>query len=65
MRRIEKEEWIPDVERPETPAVDGQDVQISIDIDMQDIAQKALLNKIKDEDLSVEDYVRMALSSMM
>ena len=50
MRRIDKGIWIPDAEFAEMPAINGQDVQISIDIDMQDIAQKALLHKIENED---------------
>ena len=50
MRLIDKGIWIPDAERQEIPAINGQDVQISIDIDMQDIAQKALLHKIEGED---------------
>lgn len=50
MRRIDKGLWIPDAEYAETPATNGPDVQISIDIDMQDIAQKALLHKIENEE---------------
>ena len=64
MRRIDKGIWIPDAEFPETPAVNGQDVQISIDIDMQDIAQRALLRKIGDEpDLEAGTVIVMEVAT--
>lgn len=50
MRRIEHSVWIPDTEKEEIAAQNGKDIQISIDIDMQDIAQKALLHKIEGEE---------------
>ncbi|MCF0164526.1 MAG: transpeptidase family protein [Bacteroidales bacterium] len=50
MRLIEQNAWIPDVEREEIPPIDGDDVQISIDIDIQDITERALLRKIQNEE---------------
>ena len=64
IRRIDKGMWIPDVERQETPAQNGQDVQISIDIDMQDIAQNALLRKIENEpDLEAGTVIVMEVAT--
>lgn len=64
IRRIDKGIWIPDVERPEIPAQNGPDVQISIDIDMQDIAQRALLNKIENEpDLEAGTVIVMEVAT--
>ncbi|MBQ7222436.1 MAG: transpeptidase family protein [Bacteroidales bacterium] len=50
MRLIEHNEWIVDVEKELIPPVNGMDVQISIDVNIQDIAQKALLSKINGEE---------------
>ena len=64
MRLIDKGIWIPDAERQEIPATNGQDVQISIDIDMQDIAQKALLHKIENEaDLEAGTVIVMEVAT--
>ena len=64
MRLIDKGIWIPDAERQEIPATNGQDVQISIDIDMQDIAQKALLRKIENEaDLEAGTVIVMEVAT--
>ena len=64
MRLIDKGIWIPDAERQESPAINGQDVQISIDIDMQDIAQKALLHKIENEaDLEAGTVIVMEVAT--
>lgn len=64
MRLIDKGIWIPDAERQEIPAINGQDVQISIDIDMQDIAQKALLHKIEGEaDLEAGTVIVMEVAT--
>ena len=64
MRKIDKGIWIPDAEFPETPAINGQDVQISIDIDMQDIAQRALLRKIENEaDLEAGTVIVMEVAT--
>lgn len=64
MRLIDKGIWIPDAEKQEIPAQNGQDVQISIDIDMQDIAQKALLRKIENEpDLEAGTVIVMEVAT--
>ena len=64
MRLIDKGIWIPDVQKREIPAINGQDVQISIDIDMQDIAQRALLNKIEnEEDLEAGTVIVMEVAT--
>lgn len=47
IRLTEGNKWIPNLEKPTIPPVDGMDVQITIDIDMQDIAQTALMNILK------------------
>lgn len=63
IRKIDKG-WIPDVEKKEIPAVDGQDIQISIDIDIQDIAQRALLRKIENEpDLEAGTVIVMEVAT--
>lgn len=49
MRLVEHGEWIRNVEKEEIPAQDGTDVQVSIDINMQDIAERALLHRIQEE----------------
>ena len=49
MRLIEHNEWIPDVEETEIPPQDGLDVQVTLDVNIQDIAEKALLRKIAGE----------------
>ncbi|NLD21056.1 MAG: transpeptidase family protein [Bacteroidales bacterium] len=46
MRRIEQNEWIQDVEEEEVIPINGMDVQITLDVNIQDIAEKALLNRI-------------------
>ncbi|MBP5504929.1 MAG: transpeptidase family protein [Bacteroidales bacterium] len=64
MRLIDKGIWIPDAEKTEIPATNGQDVQISIDIDMQDIAQRALLRKIENEpDLEAGTVIVMEVAT--
>ncbi len=64
MRLIDKNTWIPDSRKEEVPAVNGDDVQISIDIDMQDIAQKALLHKIEgEEDLEAGTVIVMEVAT--
>ncbi|MBR5671162.1 MAG: hypothetical protein IKX11_04820, partial [Bacteroidales bacterium] len=49
MRLIEHNEWIPDVEETEIPPQDGLDVQVTLDVNIQDIAEKALLRRIAGE----------------
>ena len=44
MRLTEGRNWIVDADRPTIEPVDGIDVQLTLDIDMQDIAQNALKN---------------------
>ncbi len=47
IRMTEHYNWIEDLERERIEPVDGTDVQITIDIDIQDIAERALLRQIK------------------
>ena len=42
MRRTEGRKWIPDYSKEAIEPIDGTDVQLTLDIDMQDIAQRAL-----------------------
>lgn len=51
LRETEHHEWIPDSERETVYPVDGMDVQTTINIEIQHIAQKALLSKLKENDL--------------
>ena len=44
MRLTEGRNWIVDADRPTVEPVDGIDVQLTLDIDLQDIAQNALRN---------------------
>lgn len=50
MRLVEHREWIPDVEETEIPPQDGLDVQVTLDVNIQDIAEKALLRRIAGEE---------------
>lgn len=50
MMRTEHSEWIQDLEQPETPPEDGLDVQTTIDVDIQDIADRALRNQLAKSD---------------
>lgn len=45
-RLTEGNNWIVDFERETVPPVNGTDVQITIDVDMQDIAQTALMRTL-------------------
>ena len=44
MRLTEGRNWIVDADRPTVEPIDGIDVQLTLDIDLQDIAQNALRN---------------------
>lgn len=50
MRRTDKNEWIIDIDQPEIPAVNGLDVVTTIDVDIQDIADRALRNRLSESD---------------
>lgn len=50
MMRTEHNEWIPNLEQPETPPEDGLDVQTTIDVDIQDIADRALREQLAKSD---------------
>ena len=47
MRLTEGRNWIMDTDRETIQPVDGLDVQLTLDIDMQDMAQNALINVLK------------------
>ena len=47
IRLTEHYNWIEDIERERIDPIDGTDVQITIDIDVQEIAEKALLRQIR------------------
>ena len=47
MRLTDNKSWIPDNEREYIPSQDGLDIQTTIDIDIQDVAERALLNNLK------------------
>ena len=47
MRLTEGRNWIVDTDRETIQPVDGLDVQLTLDIDMQDMAQNALINVLK------------------
>lgn len=44
MKLTERNKWIVDNDRETVPPVDGLDIQTTLDIDMQDIAQNALMH---------------------
>ena len=44
MRLTEGRNWIIDADRPAVDPVDGMDVQLTLDIDLQDVAQNALIH---------------------
>lgn len=46
LRRTENNEWIPDLDREIVLPEDGEDIRTTIDIELQDIADKALRTKI-------------------
>lgn len=50
IRLTEHHEWIEDLERERIEPVDGNDVQLTIDIDMQDIAERALRRQLAKSD---------------
>ena len=47
MRLTEGRNWIGDPDRPQVPPVDGLDVQLTLDIDLQDVAQNALMEILR------------------
>lgn len=50
IRLTEHHEWIEDLERERVEPVNGQDVQLTIDIDMQDISERALRRQLAKSD---------------
>lgn len=50
IRLTEHHEWIEDLDRERIEPVDGQDVQLTIDIDMQDISERALRRQLAKSD---------------
>lgn len=50
MRRQLGDEWIPVNQDAEQPAIDGTDIQTTIDIDLQEMAEKALREQLADND---------------
>ena len=44
MRLTEGRNWIVDTDKPTVEPIDGMDVQLTLDIDLQDIAQNALIH---------------------
>ncbi len=50
MRKTEGKEWIPDIDKPTIPAVDGLDIVTTINVDIQDIADRALRKRLSDTD---------------
>lgn len=64
LRLTEGNQWIDDFDREVTEPVDGIDVQTTIDIDMQDIAQKALKNTLsKNGDLHAGTVIVMEVAT--
>lgn len=47
-KKTDKSSWIQDVDSTYVPAVDGDDVRTTIDINIQDIADKALKNRMSE-----------------
>lgn len=63
-RLTEGNNWIVDLERETIPPVNGTDVQITIDVDMQDIAQTALMKTLnKTDELHAGTVVLMEVAT--
>lgn len=63
-RLTEGNNWIVDLERETIPPVNGTDVQITIDVDMQDIAQTALMKTLnKTNELHAGTVVLMEVAT--
>jgi len=63
-RLTEGNHWIPDYDRETIYPVDGRDVQITLDVDIQDIAQNALMSALnKTNDLHAGTVVLMEVST--
>lgn len=64
MRLTEHSNWIADSERPAIDPVDGMDVQLTLNIDYQEVAQRALLNTLsKTDQLSAGTVVVMEVAT--
>ncbi|MBQ0024124.1 MAG: transpeptidase family protein [Bacteroidales bacterium] len=60
IRLTEGKKWIDDTDRETIPPVDGKDIQTTINIDMQDIANNALLHTLaKSDELTAGTVVLM------
>lgn len=63
-RLTEGNNWIADFERETIPPVNGTDVQVTIDVDMQDIAQTALMRTLdKTQELHAGTVILMEVAT--
>lgn len=63
-RLTEGNNWIDDFERETIPPVNGTDVQVTIDVDMQDIAQTALMRTLdKTDELHAGTVILMEVAT--
>lgn len=53
-RIVDDRNWVKDTDSTSVPAKDGKDVKLTLDIDIQDIADKALRKEVE-EDANIED----------
>lgn len=51
MKLTEHNEWIPDTDKDITEPIDGIDIQTTLDIDIQDITERALRKRLNETDL--------------
>ncbi|HPB89242.1 MAG TPA: penicillin-binding transpeptidase domain-containing protein [Bacteroidales bacterium] len=64
MKRTEGNQWIPDSERAITPPVNGTDIRTTLNVDIQNIADRALRNKLsQSEELQAGTVIVMDVTT--
>jgi len=64
MKRTEGNQWIPDSERAITPPVNGTDIRTTLNVDIQNIAERALRNRLsQSEELNAGTVIVMEVAT--
>jgi cell division protein FtsI (penicillin-binding protein 3) len=64
LKKTEGNEWIPDNDRPIIPPVNGTDIRTTLSVDIQNIADRALRNKLsQSEDLQAGTVIVMDVAT--